>query len=122
MPQPLSVSFTFNNGTITCANPSVTAQKGQDITFSMSNDSPTPLNNSTTVKDWGLYFNNPFSLADEQKYAFGDVSKTGTLQVQTDGAVNVPAYNSYIVYVQTEDDVYHVLDPMIVVSDGDDDD
>jgi len=115
----VSVSFTFNNGTIVCKNPSVSASKGDQMEFSITNNSPEPTNASNTIADWGLYFNNPFSLENEQKYSFG-AGTPGTLTVETDhGNQQVPAYNSYLTYVQTQDGVFHLLDPVVIVLGGD---
>ena len=115
----VSVSFTFNNGTIVCNNPSVTASKGEVMDFSITNNSPEPTNASNTITDWGLYFNNPFSLENEKKYSFG-AGTPGSLTVETDNEnQKVPAYNSYLTYVETQDGVFHLLDPVVIVSGGD---
>jgi hypothetical protein len=74
------------------------------------------------MSNWGLYFNNPFSLESEHNYAFGmtgNEPNQGNLEVQHDGGgKTVPKYSSYLVYVESNGTIY-TKDPEVIVNDGD---
>ncbi|MBV1911410.1 MAG: hypothetical protein KUG78_19110 [Kangiellaceae bacterium] len=113
-----SVSFTFNNGTITCDNKTLNVSKGDTVNFSITNSSTSNLENYS-IRDWGIYFNNPFCADSEKRYSFG-AGTPGSKTVMTDTNTQlVPKYNSYITYVETNDGQLYTLDPAVVVSGGD---
>lgn len=109
--------FSFNSdNSITVTQDLSAVNKGDTINFQLVNSSGKSLNN------WGLYFNNPFSLEAEHNYSFGvnnNEPQQGTLTIQQDSAANnVPKFSAYLVYVESEGTIY-TKDPEVIVNNGD---
>jgi len=109
--------FTFNNdNSISVTNDLPNVNKGDTINFQLVNSSGKSLSN------WGLYFNNPFSLEAEFNYSFGvsnNEPQQGTLTIAQDsGANSVPKFSAYLVYVESEGTIY-TKDPEVIVNNGD---
>lgn len=112
--------YQFNSdNSITVTQDLPTVEKGDTINFQLVNSS------GKAITNWGLYFNNPFSLDAEFNYAFGvagSAPQQGTLQVEHDGGgKTVPKFSAYLVYVESSGTVY-TKDPEIIVNGGDIDD
>ena len=119
-------SFTLTNaGKIVFAagQKTITANKGDIVQFQLTNDS------GLTLLDWGLYFNNPFDVANALRYSFGATPTQGNLYsaektVSQDTATEkVAMYNAYAVYVTVQsssgENVIYQRDPEIIINDGD---
>ncbi len=119
-------SFTLTNaGKIVFAagQKTITANKGDIVQFQLTNDS------GLTLLDWGLYFNNPFDVANALRYSFGATPIQGNLYsaektVSQDTATEkVAMYNAYAVYVtvlsSSGENVIYQRDPEIIINDGD---
>lgn len=102
---------------------SISVNKGETVRFVLNNDS------GFTLLDWGLYFNNPFDVANALRYSFGATptqsnvySAEKTISQDTDAA-KVAMYNAYAVYVTVQNSngtlVIYQRDPEIIVNDGD---
>jgi hypothetical protein len=101
----------------------ITVNKGDIVQFQLTNDS------GLTLSDWGLYFNNPFDVANALRYSFGATPTQGNLYsaektVSQDTATEkVAMYNAYAVYVTVQsssgENVIYQRDPEIIVNDGD---
>jgi len=119
-------SFTLTNaGKIVFAagQKTITANKGDIVQFQLTNDS------GLILLDWGLYFNNPFDVANALRYSFGATPTQGNLYsaektVSQDTATEkVAMYNAYAVYVTVQsssgENVIYQRDPEIIINDGD---
>ena len=102
---------------------SITADKGESVQFVLTN------NSGQNLKDWGLYFNNPFDVSNSLRYSFGDLQVNGnvytaekTISLDTAEA-KVAKYNAYAIYVTVENSSGTVTifqrDPEIIVNGGD---
>lgn len=102
---------------------SISANKGETVQFVLNNES------GFTLLDWGLYFNNPFDVANALRYSFGDTPTQGnsysaekTVSQDTETA-KVAMYNAYAVYVTVQNSsgaqVIYQRDPEIIVNGGD---
>lgn len=102
----------------------VTVNKGDTVQFVLVNQS------AQAVLDWGLYFNNPFDIANSLRYSFGNETTIPNVYfaektVSQDTAdCKVAKYNAYAIYVKVQSSTgvqtLFQRDPEIIVGNGDD--
>lgn len=119
-------SFTLTSAgkiKIAAGQKSISVNKGEAVQFVLNNES------GFTLLDWGLYFNNPFDVANALRYSFGATPTQGNVYSaektvsQDTATAKVAMYNAYAVYVTVQNSsgtqMIYQRDPEIIVNGGD---